>query len=73
MEVLQDQLLQLFTDLPGLLPNDVLVMAPDIEAGRVVGFVIDGNPAQQALVAFAFELVIAGVMIATSRRLAPPA
>ena len=31
IEVLHDQLLQMFTEDPGLLPKDILVMAPDIE------------------------------------------
>ena len=44
-----------------------------IAAGRLIGFVIDGNPAQTTLVAFGFEIVMAAVLIATSRRLAAPA
>lgn len=48
----------------------VAVLMLFIAAGRVIGFLVDGNPAQPALVAFGFEIVIAGVLIATSRRLA---
>ena len=51
----------------------VAVLMLCIAAGRVIGFVIDGNPAQQTLVVFGFEIVIAGVLIATSRRLAASA
>ena len=44
-----------------------------IAAGRLLGFVFDGNPTQPTLTAFAFEIVIAGVLIATSRKLQAPA
>lgn len=40
-----------------------------IACGRVVGFVVDGTPAQATLVAFGFEVVIAAVMIFAARKL----
>ena len=48
----------------------VAVLMLFIAAGRLVGFAVDGNPAQPTLVAFGFEIVIAAVLFATSRRLA---
>ena len=47
----------------------VAVLMLFIAAGRLLGFVFDGNPTQPTLLAFAFEIVIAGVLIATSRKL----
>jgi hypothetical protein len=47
----------------------VAVLMLLIAAGRVIGFAVDGNPAQPALMAFGFEIVIAAVLFATSRRL----
>ena len=47
----------------------VAILMLFIAAGRLIGFIVDGNPAQTALVAFGFEILIAGVMFATSRRL----
>ena len=40
-----------------------------IAFGRLVGFVIDGDPVQQALTAFGFEIVIAAGLYYASRRL----
>ncbi len=40
-----------------------------IALGRVVGFVVDGTPAQETLVAFGFEVVIAGVLLLAARKL----
>ncbi len=51
----------------------VAVLMLFIAAGRLLGFVFDGNPTQPTLTAFAFEIVIAGVLIATSRKLQAPA
>ena len=48
----------------------VAVLMLFIAAGRLVGFAVDGNPAQPTLVAFGFEIVIAAVLFATSRSLA---
>lgn len=51
----------------------VAVLMLTIACGRLVGFVLDGSPAQPTLVAFGFEIVIATVMILTSRKLSAPA
>ena len=48
----------------------VAVLMLFIAAGRLVGFAVDGSPAQPTLVAFGFEIVIAAVLFATSRSLA---
>ncbi len=48
----------------------VAVLMLFIALGRLMGFVMDGSPAQPALVAFGFEIVIAAVLFATSRNLA---
>jgi len=48
----------------------VAVLMMFIAAGRVIGFVVDGSPAQATLVAFAFEIVIAAILIFAGRRLA---
>jgi uncharacterized membrane protein YphA (DoxX/SURF4 family) len=47
----------------------VAVLMAVIAFGRVIGFVLDGSPTDNTLTAFAFEIVIAGVMILASRRL----
>jgi uncharacterized membrane protein YphA (DoxX/SURF4 family) len=47
----------------------VAVLMAVIAFGRVVGFVLDGSPTDTTLTAFAFEIVIAAVMILASRRL----
>ena len=44
-----------------------------IAAGRVIGFTIDGNPAEATVVAFGFEIVIAALLIFTGRRMAAAA
>ena len=41
-----------------------------IALGRLIGFVMDGNPATATLVAFCFEIVIAAVLLLASRKLA---
>lgn len=41
-----------------------------IAAGRVIGFAVDGNPAETTLVAFGFEILIAAVLIFAGRRMA---
>ena len=51
----------------------VAVLMLFIAGGRLIGFVLDGSPAQPTLVAFGFEIVIATVMILTSRKLSAPA
>lgn len=44
LEVLHDQLLMLFKELPGLEPRDILVMTPDIEAyAPFIAAVFDGS------------------------------
>jgi hypothetical protein len=48
----------------------VAVLMLFIAAGRLIGFAVDGNPAQATLVAFGFEIVIAAVLIFTGRRMA---
>lgn len=47
----------------------VAILMLFIAAGRLIGFVIDGNPTQPTLTAFGFEIVIAAVLYATSSRL----
>jgi hypothetical protein len=47
----------------------VAVLMAMIAFGRVVGFVLDGNPTDATLTAFAFEIVIAAVLIFASRKL----
>ena len=47
----------------------VAVLMLFIAAGRLVGFAVDGNPTQPTLMAFGFEIVIAAVLFATSRKL----
>ena len=47
----------------------VAVLMAVIAFGRVVGFVLDGSPTDTTLTAFAFEIVIAAVLILASRRL----
>ncbi len=49
----------------------VAVLMLFIAAGRLIGFAVDGNPTEPTLIAFGFEIVIAGVLFATSRTLAP--
>lgn len=46
----------------------VAVLMVVIAMGRLVGFVLDGNPTQATLVAFGFEIVIAIVLVLTSRK-----
>ena len=41
-----------------------------IAIGRVLGFVIDGNPSSPTLTAFGFEVVIAAILVLAGRRLA---
>lgn len=47
----------------------VAVLMLFIAAGRLIGFVVDGNPVQATLVAFGFEIVIAAVLIFAGRRM----
>ncbi len=47
----------------------VAILMLFIAAGRVIGFIADGSPAQPTLMAFGFEIVIAAVLIAASRKL----
>ena len=49
----------------------VAILMLCIAGGRVIGFIVDGNPAEAALVAFGFEIVIATVMILAARKLTP--
>ena len=46
----------------------VAVFMGVIATGRVIGFVLDGNPAELALIAFAFEILIASVLVLASYR-----
>ncbi len=48
----------------------VAVLMVFIAAGRLIGFVIDGDPAEATVVAFGFEIVIAAVLIFAGRRMA---
>ena len=48
----------------------VAVLMLFIAAGRLIGFVVDGDPVQATLVAFGFEIVIAAVLIFAGRRMA---
>lgn len=48
----------------------VAILMLVIAFGRVVGFVLDGNPSDATLTAFAFEIVIAAVLIFASKKLA---
>ena len=47
----------------------VAILMLFIAAGRAIGFVVDGNPTPPTLTAFGFEIVIAAVLVATSRKL----
>jgi len=40
-----------------------------IALGRLVGFALDGAPAQETIVAFGFEVVIAAVLVLAARKL----
>lgn len=51
----------------------VAILMLFIAAGRVTGFVADGNPSQPTLTALGFEIVIAVVLFATGRKLTAPA
>ena len=42
-----------------------------IAIGRIVGFVLDGNPGAPTIYAFVGELIIAAVAVLASRRLGP--
>ncbi len=46
----------------------VAVFMSVIATGRIIGFIIDGNPAQLALVAFGFELGITALLVLASYR-----
>lgn len=48
----------------------VALIMSAIALGRLVGFVLDGGATQATLVAFGFEVVIAIVMVLTSRKFA---
>lgn len=48
----------------------VALIMSTIALGRLVGFVLDGGASQATLVAFGFEVVIAIVMVITSRKFA---
>lgn len=48
----------------------VAVLMSAIALGRIVGFVLDGNPSDATLTALGFEIVITAVLIFASRRLA---
>ena len=47
----------------------VAILMLFIAAGRIIGFIVDGSPTQPTLMAFGFEIVIAAVLIAASRKL----
>ena len=47
----------------------VAVLMSVIAFGRIIGFVLDGNPTDPTLTAFGFEIVITAVAILASRRL----
>lgn len=47
----------------------VAVLMVVIACGRMVGFVVDGTPAQATLIAFGFEVVIAAVLLFAASRL----
>lgn len=48
----------------------VAVLMAAIALGRIVGFVLDGNPGDATLAAFGLEIVITAVLILASRKLA---
>ncbi|MEJ2089746.1 MAG: DUF4345 family protein [Gammaproteobacteria bacterium] len=50
----------------------VAVLMAVIAFGRVVGFVLDGNPSDATLTALGFEIVIMAVLIFAGRKLAAP-
>jgi hypothetical protein len=47
----------------------VAVLMVAIALGRLVGFALDGAPAQETIVAFGFEVVIAAVLLLAARKL----
>jgi len=47
----------------------VVVLMVVIALGRLVGFALDGAPAQETIVAFGFEVVIAAVLLLAARKL----
>ena len=47
----------------------VAVLMALIALGRLLGFVLDGNPSQPTLIAFGFELVITCILVLASRKL----
>ncbi|MEM8765831.1 MAG: DUF4345 family protein [Pseudomonadota bacterium] len=46
----------------------VAVFMGVIASGRIVGFVVDGNPAELALIAFGFEVGITALLVLASYR-----